>query len=548
LEAAQGALARGDRWSVETYLEQLREEPSSKAQLQTNLLEVDLALEFGDHTRARELIQELDPQALPVKLRAARLASESQDPVIAKDLAASILEQAQDRGDEHMIMEALLILGRAQMRLGEMSQGIMTTDKVTNLGRKQATPYHSLSAQVLQGRILMRQGHLERALTTLGGAHQLADRTGFRSLGAMALHNIVNIHYLNGNLLGALECSRQELETWRDLGAPAQEAAALQMLATLECQFGRHQDAIRALEEAQQILELLGDRIQAARNLYHLAATIPYHDESDLGRAIALAGQALEIFRKSQQTRWEASTLRALGYCLWLEGKYAEALEKYEAAYELHDRQGEMSILPEILAYQALALLGLERRDAAAQRSRQALLQLAGLTLENDLISEIYFAHAEVLRSLGDETGAQEYYSTAYQNLLKYAQPIESEEARRAFFERDPTMRRLMRQVYERGIARPPEAGVVERRLQPQIRLGPGAVEVQLTLDAGPADQALKQGQGAIALRRAKLGRIRREAQMQGAAPTVQEMADLLGVSARTVKRDLAALRQAEVR
>jgi len=46
---------------------------------------------------------------------------------------------------------------------------------------------------------------------------------------------------------------------------------------------------------------------------------------------------------------------------------------------------------------------------------------------------------------------------------------------------------------------------LVERRLQPRTSLGYRPVEVQLTLDAGPADQALKLAQGAIALRRAKL-------------------------------------------
>ncbi|MBN1146956.1 MAG: hypothetical protein JXA78_06860, partial [Anaerolineales bacterium] len=472
------------------------------------------------------------------------LSSESQDAAIISQVASDILQQAQHQGDERILMEALLLLARAQMRLGEMSQGIMSAEKVISLGKKRASPYHVLSAQVLQARMLMRQGHLERALAALEGAYQLASRAGMRSLAAAALHYSANTHYLAGGFQQALQSSRLELEIWRDLGAPAQEAAALQMLSILDCQLGRHSDAIRALEDAQQILDTLGDPLRAARNLYHLAATLPYRDESDLARALSLGEQAMRIFQECQQAGWQAAILQTLGYCLWLQGKHAEALQKFELAYEMHDRLGEMSTLPEILAYQALALLGLGLQDEALQRSRKALLQLAGLTLENDLVSEIYFAHAEALAARGDEAGAYEYYAKAYQNLLKYALPLEDEEARRAFFERDPTMRRLMRQVYARGIASPPEAGVVERLLQPRLSLQPGPLQVQLTLDAGPADQALKQAQGAIALRRARLERIQREAQLQGAAPTVQQMADLLGVSARTIKRDLATIRR----
>jgi hypothetical protein len=69
-------------------------------------------------------------------------------------------------------------------------------------------------------------------------------------------------------------------------------------------------------------------------------------------------------------------------------------------------------------------------------------------------------------------------------------------------------------------------------------------LRVRWTVDAGPADAALKHAQGAIALRRARLARLRREAEAQGAHPTIAQLADALNVSARTIKRDLAALRE----
>jgi tetratricopeptide (TPR) repeat protein len=390
----------------------------------------------------------------------------------------------------------------------------------------------------------MRQGRLERALDLLGAAYTSALELAMRSQAAVAAHFRAQITYLMGRFLDALEFCREELEIWRDLGAPAQEAQALQTLATIYCQLGRHQDAILTLEETQAILDQLGDSVLAARNLYHLASTIPYHDEAQLTSAISMAEQALDVFETNQQTRWVASTLRALGYCHWLAGDYAQALEKYKLAYDLHDRCGEMSILPEILAYQALTLLGLGRLEEALECSRRAVLNLTSLTLENDLNSEIFYAHAAVLDAMGNQQEAHKYFTQAYENLLVYAQPIVDEQARQAYFERDPTVRRLMRELYARGIAGSPQDGVVERSLHPRLGHTLRPVEVRLTLDAGPADQALKQGKGAIALRRAKLERIRNEARIQGASPTIQEIAELLGVSARTVKRDLAAMRK----
>ena len=48
-----------------------------------------------------------------------------------------------------------------------------------------------------------------------------------------------------------------------------------------------------------------------------------------------------------------------------------------------------------------------------------------------------------------------------------------------------------------------------------------------------------------MARRRHRLQRLLTEAEAQGAAPTVDDLARALGVSRATVKRDLAALRQA---
>jgi len=110
-------------------------------------------------------------------------------------------------------------------------------------------------------------------------------------------------------------------------------------------------------------------------------------------------------------------------------------------------------------------------------------------------------------------------------------------------------VRRLMEEVRTRGIAPDADARVVTRWLpcRPVNGYGSGRhgmVPVTWTIDAGPADAALKRSQGAIALRHSRLVRIWSEAGQQGARPTVENLADALGVSPRTIKRDLAALRE----
>jgi hypothetical protein len=67
-------------------------------------------------------------------------------------------------------------------------------------------------------------------------------------------------------------------------------------------------------------------------------------------------------------------------------------------------------------------------------------------------------------------------------------------------------------------------------------------VEVTWTLDAGTEDLEVLGQQGATALRRVRLLRLVDEALDQGGEPTQEDLAKALGVSARTIRTDIAAL------
>jgi DNA-binding SARP family transcriptional activator len=70
-------------------------------------------------------------------------------------------------------------------------------------------------------------------------------------------------------------------------------------------------------------------------------------------------------------------------------------------------------------------------------------------------------------------------------------------------------------------------------------------VPVRWTVDDGEADANMLQRSGKAALRRHRLRRLLEEAAAQGGAPTDDELAAALGVSRRTVLRDIAQLAQA---
>jgi DNA-binding MarR family transcriptional regulator len=73
---------------------------------------------------------------------------------------------------------------------------------------------------------------------------------------------------------------------------------------------------------------------------------------------------------------------------------------------------------------------------------------------------------------------------------------------------------------------------------------GRTSVRVALTVDAGPPDVVLKNAAGAVALRRARLLRLLREARAQGSHPPLEQVAKMMNVSPRTVQRDIRKLEE----
>lgn len=545
LSHAREALERGDRTTVDKCLEQLGAF-STMRQDDVCLLAIDRALFFEEYDRVDRLLASCDTRSAPVLARVAQLALARHQTTAAHDAASEALVLAHEIGDHQVELDALLVLARTQCNLGQWTQGLRSAEQALSLARASASPANVAQALAVRGRIQERLGDHDQTLTLFHEARSLAHEHGLRHILADALHNVSMIHYSDGKLLDALTTQREALSIWRDLGLRSREISSLHMLGLFYAMLGRTAECLHALQQAGEICQQLGNPIRIARNRYHLADTLLYHDEALAPQAIAEAQQALAVFQAHDQSGWEASTLTTLGCALWLDGQHDAALEAYSQACALHERLKEMNYLPGLLALRALAHLDLGQHVQALEHTRQALLIMAqGKTLD-EVFSEVYYAHAMVLVAHGEEETAQSYFARAYQHLLSTAAQLEDEPARQALFHRSPLTRRLMHQVYARGIAPEPTSGVVTRRL-PAARDG-RPLQVTLTMDAGPADMALKQARGAIALRQARLARLLREAQLQGATPTVAHLADVLGVSKRTIKRDLAALRDAQAR
>lgn len=541
LRQGQQALVHGDGATVRACLQRLRADFPSFPREAACLLEVDLALFQEEFERAGRLLESCDRRQAAVLVRVAQLALERRRAAEAADVASQVLMLADQAGDPHTELEAVLVLAGAQRRLGQGVQAARSAERALTLARRYGSPVGVVRALVAKGHNRHRQGRYAQALSLYHEARSVAHEHGLRRLLAETLHWIAMVQSYQGALLDAQDNNLAALDIWRDLGLPSREVKVLQNLAYVHAQLGRTAESLGSLERAQQLCEDLGEPVRVAVNQYHLADTLLYHDEAQAPRASVLAQEALETFRRHNQPGWEAATLTTRGRALWLAGQHAAALDVFHRAHRIYERLGELAFLPELWAFQALAHLGLGQCAPALDCTHRALLAVAQGEVSEEAVSDVYCAHAMALAACGQEEQAHPYLARAYDRLLAVAAQLEDEAARQAFFHHNPTTRRLMSEVYARGMAVPPAAGVVTRAL-PAAR-GGRPIRVRWTVDAGPPDVALKQAKGAIALRRIRLSRLLAEAEAQGAAPTVAQLAEILDVSPRTIQRDLAALR-----
>jgi tetratricopeptide (TPR) repeat protein len=153
----------------------------------------------------------------------------------------------------------------------------------------------------------------------------------------------------------------------------------------------------------------------------------------------------------------------------------------------------------------------------------------------------VYLTVYRVLAQAGETEQAGEILDEAYALLMERAARLDDEDLRSSFLENVAEHREILA-VY-RGLYRCSIRARLPRADAPTGRPLRDDEYVTVTWTvAAPEDEALRDGP---ARRQARIQRLLQEAAEQGATPTVGDLAAALDVSEPTVRRDLAALRQA---
>jgi tetratricopeptide (TPR) repeat protein len=290
-----------------------------------------------------------------------------------------------------------------------------------------------------------------------------------------------------------------------------------------------------------EICEAVGDRRTAGltRNVLGLVA----RDQGRLDEACRLCEAALATAQEIGAETEMAYARHDLGMLYLDLGRPAAAIPLLEAARQSWDDQGHNLYRLKSEAYLGLAWLACGEQSRASQCADQGRDAFRDDVPGGEQPQAWLWALHRLLDGLGRVEEAGTVLQAAYDELQRQAQVFGDDEKRRSFLERAPLNRSI---VCAHGKMTDTNRYVTVQLAREDTPLGrtltdADRVSVRWTVQA-PQDETIS---GKTARRHHVLQRLLEEAAAQGAAPTDAELARVLGVSRRTILRDMAMLAQA---
>ncbi len=425
-------------------------------------------------------------------------------------------------------------LGRVLIDVSEFDEGnalvaeaLETAEQIGDIrGQVEAIIHQSISA--------LRRGHNAEAMARAEASLPLSRSIGYRYGEGVSLANLATLHSIRGQAGVALDLFDDAAEVFDVLGSVRPKAVVKNNLAEIYAGFlGEYHEAAKLYGEAAGMFRHLGDERRELRAMSRLSGI-----DWEGGRRRLARRRLQRIIERAGELsdpQVELEARRVIAECLSRNGDHAEALPHLDRALELIDENAVAYAVPSLLALRgevALAVDDLETAAGFADRAAAA----------NKPESEFGFMTAWrcgcIYRAVRRNDDAASQFALAFRLLESNLAGVD--EARAA------TARSL-----------PRFAAIIED----YERFHPRLVEVWLPMESTPIGRPLKPDEfklvtwsasipsdwrttDAAQRRRWRVLRLCHEAVEQGALARVHDLADLLRVSERTVKRDLAELRR----
>jgi DNA-binding SARP family transcriptional activator/tetratricopeptide (TPR) repeat protein len=458
----------------------------------------------GDLTEARETAEESLAEATEV---ADRIAAHT---ILGKALVdllhreegrthlAQAVELAERIGDDRGKIEALSYLAVAEFGLGRGRVAETSLTEAIELSRQIGYRWGEGNNMVNLATVHHMQGHGGRALALFNSASEILGSLGYGRVEAIVKYNLAELHHrLLGDDTMAAGLVSSAAVYFRSVGDQPRERVAMALLSSIDRRNGRRRLARRRLTDLLASATANGDTSGEVEVRRVLAAL-----EADTGDHLAAIGHLDEVVG-------------------------------------LADRFSLDNQIPNVLANRARSAIEVGR-VAVAEADVDRALTLNGAGAETAHLTA--WLAGEVLVALGRVDEAVEQFQLAFELLTG-------------------SLRGLPSDVVDRSLVAIPEhASIVEEYERRFVQVAPAL----LPLASAPLGRPLRPDElvdvvwtvsdpsdwelvSAAERRRHRLVRLVGEAEGQGTSVRIADLAGALGVSERTIKRDLADLRASGV-
>ncbi|HDN79539.1 MAG TPA: tetratricopeptide repeat protein [Chloroflexi bacterium] len=393
-------------------------------------------------------------------------------------------------------------LGFIHQMWGERGKSLSFLQEAMEQGEDAENPFVIALAQKYRGIWEAWQGNVEKALTLLRESLAKAREANILEAEVSTLNSLGEIHRHFGFLPEALAFHREALSRAGEIPRP-RNLSLINLAADL-ISSNRPSEALPILEEAISFPRNTGEKLRLAWILLekakaHLALGSPEKAQGAIESSLSLA-RAMGVqwlIAEGEFTR--GKIFLAMGKPLQAEEALREALNVAEG----------VGIMP--LKWRIEFALGKLKREQGHFREGQAHLREAIKAVE------------EIALSIRDE-GMREKFGDW--------KPVKALYAYSGCRGKPFQGRRLW-------VRLPSSQASLGRPLREDEY-----VDVLWTIDIGEEDEEVRRREGKVTLRRKRILRLLEEARVQGAIPTEGHLAVVLGVTPRTIRNDIAALRR----
>jgi DNA-binding SARP family transcriptional activator/Tfp pilus assembly protein PilF len=460
------------------------------------------------------------------------------------DLALEPLIQAVQLCVDHRLKleaEARANLGLAYTQLARFTDALSEYQTALRLAELEGDSYREALTLGRIAACLCSQGYDHEAIPYLERAITQTHKLGLRLEEAKNLSNLGFFQYRIGNVTKGLELYDQALALSKAIGAKFSEAHILAATAFLKYLHSNPELARQQLQAALEINQELGDLAGQGFVLSQLG--LLHHWGGQLERANDLLLEAKNVQFSSKDVTGEMSALIWLVENMILQERLIEArvlIKEGQEQSKLHQLPNEEMQFGRLIATTQF----LNGHPRVALELLQECLPDSGeyQGIEIDGFYRFHLLHYKILNAIDEPENALMTLQKAYQFAQIELQSYPASE-RPGWRKAIPVVNEIL-SLYEQYL----EHKVSVRLASKDAPTGRGLQEhefldVDWVVHKPEDDQILDKTKR----RQHQLERLCKQALEQGALPTVEDLANALNTSVATVKRDLAALRAANV-